>query len=160
MATELLAVSSCDWPALLRRGTARVNLKEWNAAEKDFEELLKLEPKNKKAQEMLKQAREEIAKSADSKPKKKGRKVQIEEEEEEEEEEAAASLPTSASSAAKPKSEEAPMPADVLALKEKGNDMFRRGQYAAAVEHYSTAILTLETGRCGHAECGRGCQYY
>lgn len=130
--------------ALLRRGMAESSLKEWDKMERDMEQLLKLEPKNKKAQEMLKQAREELSKSADAKPKEKGRKVQIEEVDEED--------PTAVAPASPPDNKAdltMPMPAEVMALKEKGNDLFRRGQYGDAVTQYSKAVQQLETGTMG-----------
>jgi len=119
-----------------------VNLKEWKKAESDMEQLLKLEPRNKEAQELLKEARKHLAKEVDTGPKRKGRKVHIEEVEEEVVQEEAGG---SASSSA-PMPVELPMPSKVVKLKEKGNDLFRRGQYAEAVSHYTTAIETLEKG--------------
>lgn len=116
---------------------AGVGLKEWEKVERDMEQLLMAEPKNKKGQEMLKQARGELAKSAVNGAKKGGHKVQIEEVEEEE------------SSVAPPTCDvikTMPMPEDVVKLKEKGNDMFRRGQYDMALNHYTTAIRKLEKG--------------
>ena len=116
---------------------AGVCLKQWEKVERDMEQLLKAEPKNKKGQEMLKQAREELAKSA-VKGAKKGRKVQIEEVEEEEE--------TNVAPPTRDVIKTLPMPEDVVKLKEKGNDMFRRGQYDMALGHYTTAIRKLEKG--------------
>lgn len=115
---------------------AGVCLKQWDKVEVDMEQLLMAEPKNKKGQEMLKQAREELAKSAVKGAGKKGRKVQIEEVEEE----------TSVAPPTRDVIKTLPMPGDVVKLKEKGNDMFRRGQYDMALGHYTTAIHKLEKG--------------
>lgn len=136
--------------ALLRRGMAEASLNEWSKAEGDMEMLLKLEPKSKKAQEILRLAREELAKLGG--PKMKGRKVKIEEVEEEEEEEAgegpcAKDHPNNSTKvASEPTSSALPMPADVVKLKEEGNGMFRHGQYGEAVVQYTNAILRLESG--------------
>lgn len=122
----------------------------WSHAEQDMEQLLKLEPKNKKAQEILKQAREEIARSEDTVPKKKGRKVHIEEVDEEDTPSPAPD-PTPGLTNGQPASTApipTPMPAEVVTLKERGNDLFRRGQYGAAVDQYTTAVQKLEEGGC------------
>lgn len=126
---------------------AEASLSDWRKAERDMEQLLKLEPKNKKAQEILKLAREEISKSAEAGTKKKGHKVQIEEVEEEEGEEpdaAPANAPPADNKVVQPIL--VPMPAEVVKLKERGNDLFRRGQYGEAVAQYGKAIQRLETG--------------
>lgn len=127
---------------------AEASLNEWGKAEGDMEQLLKLEPKNKKAQEMLGLAREELAKSAGAVPKRKGRKVQIEEVDEEKSDVAPAGGPPSGNMAlsGQPAVSMLPMPAEVVKLKEGGNDLFRRGQYGDAVAQYTTAIQTLKTG--------------
>ena len=135
---------------MLRRGTALVNVKAWKEAETAMEKLLQLDPKNKRAQEMLSQARKELGQA-----KKKGRRVQIEEVEEEEESEGSAAAPSTnpATPPAKPVPQApppevaAPMPENVKQWKEKGNDLFRRGQYAEAVLVYSKAVDTLDKGK-------------
>ncbi len=144
-------------PALLRRGTALVSLKEWKEAESAMETLLKLDPKNKRAQEMLSQARRELGQA-----KKKGRRVQIEEVDEEQEasDGSAAAPPTNPVPEVVPTLPQGPppaevtmvtvpMPEDVKQWKEKGNDLFRRGQYVDAVEVYSKAVNRLDKGGGG-----------
>lgn len=152
--------------AMLRRGTALVNLKLWQKAATAMEQLLQIDVKNKKAQEMLSQARKELGQA-----KKKGRRVQIEEVEEGGEE-TSLSATTQATSIAQPDPEArpssrpepeapppsqpepeapppvmtAPMPEDVKQWKETGNDLFRRGQYAEAVQIYSMAVTKLNKG--------------
>lgn len=119
-----------------------MSLKEWKGVEADAEQLLKVEPKHKKAQEMLNQAREEIAKSLKAKPKK-GRRVQIEEVDDVTE----TSIPTPKAIPTSVKvNYSAPMPQEVVEWKEKGNDLFRRGQYGEAVSIYTKAIEKLENG--------------
>lgn len=126
---------------------AEASLSEWGKAEEDMENLLKLEPRNKKAQEMLGLAREELAKSVGASLKRKGRKVQIEEVEEEGASAGGHNTPQSSRPAgSKAPSDTLPMPAEVVKLKEGGNDLFRRGQYGEAVTRYTEAIQTLKTG--------------
>jgi tetratricopeptide (TPR) repeat protein len=138
---------------------AEASINEWSEAEADMECLLKLEPKNKKAQEMLWLAREELAKTGGVGVRKKGRKVRIEEVEEEEEEEEGKKEEASAGSKAPcdkvqaPNHDVLPMPANVAELKDQGNDLFRRGQYGEAVSRYSKALQRLETGMQS-SECG------
>lgn len=141
-----------------------MNLEEWSEAERDMQHLLKLEPRNKMAQELLSQARKKIGNAGS---KKKGRRVQIEEVEDSTANNEAsntaplpkADIPDSNARASNTTLPEAgitppmpeakritPMPADVLKWKELGNDLFRRGQYGEAVVHYTKAIQKLETG--------------
>ena len=141
----VMCVDLNDVPALLRHGTALLGVKDWEGTEKVMQQLLGLEPRNKKAQEILKQASDEIAKSVKSEPKK-GRRVQIEEVDEDDESVSKPAPPLKVE--ATPSS--APMPEDVVKWKEKGNDLFRKGQYDVAAEHYSKAIGKLETGISNH----------
>lgn len=132
----------------MRRGTAFIGVKDWEKAEKDLQCLLEMEPKNKKCQELLDQAKQEMAN------RKKGRRVQIEEVEEEKPPESPKSVPPATATHPKttpivttPTPAPPPMPLDVLKLKEKGNDLFRKGQYGEAMVHYSNAIKKLEKGK-------------
>ena len=137
-----------------------MSLKEWGKTKAAMEKLLQLDPKNKRAQDMLTQATKELGQT-----KKKGRRVQIEEVEEEEAAVSSEAPPTNSSStssstpkaeltpptksvaeAAPPAVVTVPMPKDVQQWKEKGNDLFRRGQYAEAVEVYSKAVDKLDRG--------------
>lgn len=126
-------------------------MKNWPGVEKVVQQVLKLEPKNKKALEMLGTAQEEIAKSAKSEPKK-GRRIQIEEVEEEEEATPSNPTPPGAepmtTSSADVSTPSMPMPPDVVEWKEEGNKLFRKGQYSEAGACYSNAIQRLETGTC------------
>lgn len=126
-----------------------------------MEKLLQLDPKNKRAQDMLTQARKELGQA-----KKKGHRVQIEEVEEDEGENgkeesdgffaAPPTKPGLESTPPKPVPQDPPpidvamatipIPENVKTWKEKGNDLFRRGQYAEAVDMYSKAVDKLEKG--------------
>lgn len=110
--------------------------------------LLELDPKNKKAQEGLNEA---LAKSAKSKPKK-GHRVQIEEVDEEEVTTADPTPPpnTEPVTSSAGVSTAVPMPQDVVEWKEKGNELFRKGQYGEAVSFYTKAVQRLEEGNDIH----------
>ena len=149
--------------ALFRRATAFVSLKEWRKSEKDLLHILQLEPGNKKAQELLSQSKKEIVKlSENDGTKKKGRRVQIEEVEEEEDEgssKTSVTPPTTDQMTNSTHTQATPQPAaghhvtvtptipsEVLELKEKGNDLYQRGQYGEALIHYTKAIQILQKG--------------
>ena len=132
--------------ALLRQGTAFLGVKDWKSAETVMRQLLKLEPKNKKAQEVLDKALDEIAKSATSGAKK-GRRVQIEEVDEEPVQSSPPPAEPEPVTSTTEVSNEAPMPQDVAEWKEKGNELFRKGQYGEAVSCYSRAVQRLEAGK-------------
>ena len=168
--------------ALFRRGTACAKTCEWEEAISSLERLLGLEPSNKKARDLLSQARKSLSNSNEVTKNKKGKgghhiKIEEEKEEEEKEEEEkggekelsprvpvidslASSAETLAETLAQPAVEQTaptppvrhvskatPMPTKVLELKEKGNDLFRRGQYGDAVLQYTSAMEELATGK-------------
>ena len=161
---------------MLRRGTALVSVRKWDEAMESLEQLLSLEPSNRRAQELLTQARKEKSQSGsagEGKAKeRRGRKIVIEEEEETSAVDgpkqsksmpsatpparsevtaptAASYLETTPTGRAAPKAGHTtkPMPAKVGSLKEEGNSLFRRGQYGEAVVKYSSAMQTLKKGK-------------
>ncbi len=129
---------------------AHVSLEDnWKYVERDMETILKHEPNNKKAQEMLTQAHKKISEGGGIKNK--GRRVQIEEVDEENDKSANDFNSQPAPPMAPPTSPPVaapivppPMPPAVLKLKERGNDLFRRGQYGEAVSQYTRAIQKLQ----------------
>ena len=130
-----------------------MHLKRWEEAEGDLEQVLHQEPSNKRAQELLNQTRKQGIKTERVPTKKKGRRVQIEEVDEREEDSSKDSNAKAATSSSTPiimptaaPKAPPPIPDEVLKLKEKGNNLFRRGQYGEAVSIYTKAIHKLEKG--------------
>lgn len=149
--------------ALFRRGTAYMNTKEYREAANDFEQLLQLEPNNKKAQEHLNRLRKDFL-DPETKQQgsgKKGRKIQIQEVEDEEESASENRVkntdnmsngPSSVGAASAPVAPP-PLPPQIQTLKDEGNALFRRGQYGEAVIKYTTAIKQLNNGTCICDKC-------
>ena len=140
--------------------------------------MLRFEPNNKKAQQELNELRK-MSDVGNGGGKKKGHRVQIEEEDEDSTEgtsrdettptnihsatpdeapppmsgsqfppsDSVSSLPATAAQDPTPP----PLPPQVQALKNTGNEMFRAGQYADAAKNYSFALALLKTG--GESGC-------
>ena len=57
------------------------------------------------------------------------------------------SVDTTSQQFVRPQYVQRPLPPAVLAMKEEGNNLFRSGQYASAIDQYSKAISSLEKGK-------------
>lgn len=165
--------------ALLRCATACDALKDYHEAVEMCERLLRIEPNNKRCQELLSKVRQSYVPdtSRDSNRKPKGKRLTIEEVDEKgntnlttptnnrsspgddssfvcstgEVSERSSAQTTSNPSTTPPQSATpmtvappTPLPMNVQFLKDKGNELFRVGQYATALGKYTSAIEELE----------------
>lgn len=149
--------------AFLRRATARDALKQHKEAIEDLEIVLKLDPNNKRAQDLLNKVKKEEAPGDKDETKgaakaKKGKRIIIEEvddktgsdEKEEPPVEEVKSTVDHAPLTHPPVDHTPlpppPLPSHIQSLKDDGNTLFRTGQYGSAAEKYSEAIQQLKAG--------------
>ena len=152
-----------------------MSLKKWEEAVVTLEQLLAVQPSNTRAQQLLAQARSgwsqsEVGSDRRNEKTRKGHKVLIEEEMidgprhsknippptpsvttpplKSKETTPPGTMPTTITphKTTSSKTKTAAMPTNVCDLKEKGNILFRRGQYGEAVLAYSEAIEALKEG--------------
>ena len=163
----------------MRCATAYEALKDYQETVEHCEQLLKLEPNNKRCQELLNKVRQHYVPDASRDTnRKKGRRIKIEETDEKIDDKTAMGIKMAATDNQSTKSRDtstekvptktpdpltssvtAPipslttptrppplLPANVQFLKDSGNELFRVGQYGAAVSKYTKAIELLEKG--------------
>lgn len=149
--------------AFLRRATARDALKQHKEAIEDLEMVLKLDPNNKRAQDLLNKIRKEEVPGNKDETKggtksKKGKRIIIEEVDDktgsdekqespvEEVKSTVDHIPLTHPPVDHTPVPPPPLPSHIQSLKDDGNTLFRTGQYASAAEKYNEAIEQLKAG--------------
>jgi tetratricopeptide (TPR) repeat protein len=129
---------------LMRRAESYQLLKQFKAAADDLQVVLKLEPDNKRAQQLLQKVEKDLPKQE-----KKGKRIAIQDVTEEEGNKKDSDIPINAAPAAQPCPQ--PLPSNIQKMKDEGNELFRAGQYGSAVTFYNKCIASLEKTSGDHA---------